>query len=180
MAHSTIWTSDGIPQKIATIRVKAFQPGGTEDAGYLSVELLEFHPDFEERAKFRGHALVRPREEFRRPEHAPIYRMCGDGYLEQPYISINEVFIHDADLAEMMRWCRRELARRKQYTPLIIHPQPLPFPLFERGTRVRVLPYKDRDCDTVADKQAGQLATTAEKSSLGAMTQVTFDAPARG
>ena len=177
MAQSTIFTAGGvgIPRQDATIRVKAFKPGGTLDAGYLTVDLLEFHPDYDERLKFRGYTLVRPAPELTRPEHAHIYQMCGEGYLEEPYISINEVFIHPIDLAEMMRWCRRELAHNKGYTPLIIHPQPRPFPMFKRGTRVTVLPYKDSDFDTTAAGQAGQTATTAADSSPGAMTMITFE-----
>lgn len=162
----------------ATIRVKSYQPGGThQQTGYISVKLLEFHPDYDERLKFRGYALVKPQKELLRPEHAHIYRMCGEGFLEEPYISINEVFIHEADRTEMMEWCWTELHRRKQYTALVIYPQLVPFPMFRKNVRVIVLEYKDDYADTVAAGQSGQIATTYSQSSPGAMTQVTFDKP---
>jgi hypothetical protein len=175
---STIFTTDTTtrPRQDATIRIQAFKPGTTEEAGYITVDLLEFHPDYDERLKFRSYALVKPREELTRPEHAHIYQMCGAGYLEQPYISINEVFIHPADLAEMMKWCRQELAHRQGYTPLVIHPQPRPFPMFKKGARVIVVAFKDDYDDTTG--LVGELATTAQASSPGARTQVTFDNPA--
>lgn len=181
MTQSMIFTTETNtttrPRPDASIRVKAYKEGSTQEAGYIRVELLEFHPDLDERLKFRGYALVRPCKELLRPEHAHIYRMCGEGFLEEPYISVNEVFIHEADREEMMKWCWQELHRRKQYTALVIHPQLVPFPMFRKGVRVIVLEYKDSQFDTVEAHQAGQLATTYSQSSPGAMTQVTFDKP---
>jgi hypothetical protein len=129
----------------ATIRVRAFKPGSVEENGYITVDLLEFHPDFDERAKFRGEALVKASPELLLPEHAHIYVMCGAGYLEEPYISVNEVFIHGEDLRELMEWCRQETNRKKQYTALIVHPCPLPFPVFERGMPVTVITDSDNN-----------------------------------
>lgn len=175
---STIFYDTTIPspRKDATIRVKAFKPGGVEDAGYHTIELLEFYPDFDNRLKFRGRAYVRPCEALSRPEHAHIYEVRGAGFLDQPYIEIRENFIHPSDREEMMAWCREQVSRRG-YTSLVIHKQPLPFPMFKKGTRITVLEYKDNYHDTITTGQAGQLATVAEDSSIGAMSSVIFDNP---
>ena len=84
--------------------------------------------------KFRGYALVRPRDELRRPEHAHIYALCGQGFLAEPYMHINELFLHEGDMREIMEW-----SRQHGYAPLIIHRCPLPFPVFQEGTQVVVV-----------------------------------------
>jgi hypothetical protein len=161
------------PRHDATIRVKLYRPGGTQETGqYIDAELLEFHPDYDTRLKFRSYALVRPRPELTRPEHAHIYRMCGEGYLEQPYISINEVFIHMNDLVEMMDYCRKQ---PHPAAPLVIHPCPLPFPMFAKGDRVVCI--KAEGDGLASEAHIGQTATVAEDSSAGNGTMVTFDLP---
>src|SRR6266699_1660621 len=159
------------PRHDATIRIEAFQPGSMQKAGYITVDLLEFHPDYDTRLKFRSYALVRPRPELTRPEHAHIYRMCGTGYLEQPYISISEVFIHPVDLVEMMDYCRKQ---PHPAAPLVIHPCPLPFPMFSKGDRVVCI---KAESDLATAAHVGQHATVAEDSSAGNGTMVTFDIP---
>jgi hypothetical protein len=135
-----------------------------EESGYIAAELLEFHPDFDTRLKFRGYAYVRPRPELQRPEHAHVYLMCGAGYLDEPYLSVNEVFLHPLDVRELMQWCRQHGDRS-----LIIHRCPLPFPVFKRGTRVTVItdPENER-------RFLGQSGTITESSS-GGRSGVKFD-----
>jgi len=155
------------PRLDATICIEAFKPASVEKAGYLSVELLEFHPDFAPRLKFRGYAYVKAQPELLRPEHAHIYCICGESYLNEPYISISEVFIHETDLQEMMRYCR------KQAQPIIIHPCSLPFPMFSRGQRVVTVEYKRKNRDLTPSP--GQLGTVTENSSYAGKTSVRFD-----
>ena len=113
------------PRQDATIRVEAFRHGSIERDGYITVKLLEFHPDYDARMKCRSYALVEAQEKLLRSEHAHIYEMCGKGFLEQPYIHVNEVFIHPDDFQELMNWCRQ---RRYPTKPLVIRKQSIAFP----------------------------------------------------
>lgn len=174
---STIFTTEtkARPRQDATIRVQAFKPGSVEKDGYIQVELLEFHPDYDNRMKFRGYALIKPRPETDRPEHRHIYERHGVGFLDEPYLSIREFFIHPDDLRELMDWCSKTTRAARHYKPLIIHKCSRPFPMFKRGDRVIALEYKDEHYDTVEAGQAGHIATITGNSSGGGMSSVRFD-----
>lgn len=179
MSTSTIFattittTTKTTPKPDAKIRVELFKAGSVEKVGYIKVDLLEFHPDFDNRLKCRSYAYVRPRPELLRSEHAHIYEKRGEGYLEEPYISINEVFIHPADRKEMMQWCLHQIADNKGYTPLIVHPQPLPFPMFNKGDRVVCIKKDERNGKVYG--VPGSVAVCVEKSSIGGMTKIRYD-----
>jgi hypothetical protein len=98
----------------------------------------------------------------------------GLGYLEHPYLSVRETVIHEADLRELMEYSRTETALHKRYSPIIIHPCPLPFPMFEKGDRVVCIKTDDH---MATEAHVGQVATVAEDSSGGNGTMVTFDIP---
>jgi hypothetical protein len=174
---STIFTTIGTtttpePRQDATIRVEVYNmpPGvGTDEpAVYRPVKLLSFFPDHDARAlKMRGYALIGYEDWMQHP----AYEVQGAGYLERPYVSVREFMIHPQDRREMLAYCNKY----HQGMPLVIHPQPRPFPLFKKGSRVIVIEYKDEHYDTRAAGQVGQLATTTEASSPGAMTRIRFD-----
>ncbi len=174
---STIFTTEtqiivARPRADATIRVEELvrvegqtSPLRSDKKTWRSVQLLEFHPDFDYRYKFRGFAYIAPQPDL-------WYPLCGVGFLEKPYMEVNEVFIHEDDRREMMEYCRTETASHKQYTPLVIWPCPLPFPMFEVDDRVVVV---KTDEEYGGQKMLGALATVTEASSMGNMTTVRFD-----
>lgn len=174
---STIFTTETRPKPGATIRIEADEPerfqaeGAGFQPNYVTAELLEYHPDQDDRIKARGFAYVRVNEALARPDVGGVFVVQGAGYLAKPYAYVREFIIHPDDLQEMNRWCYQHACA------LVIEKQPRPFPMYPKGTRVTVLAYKTERQDTVADGQAGQLATV-EESSEGGMTQVVFDDPA--
>ncbi|HEX3643711.1 MAG TPA: hypothetical protein VHV10_20670 [Ktedonobacteraceae bacterium] len=172
--RSTIFTTHTSttikPRPDATIRVRYYpaQPGAQIDNNeYRSVQLLEFHPDWDNRAKFRSVAYVKPEDWM---EHS-AYTRLGEGYLEQPYVSIREFMIHEDDRQELMK----HSAEHAKHGAIIVHPCPLPFPLFAKKERVITVEYKRDEGDLTPPP--GQLGTTTEKSSPGGMTTVAFDDP---
>ena len=170
---TTTTTTKTAPRLDATIRVEAYQPDLPGTTKYIVVDLLEFHPDTDGRMKMRGFALVRPNDALTnggtRPNVGGVYHMCGAGWLEQPYARVREFIIHPADREEMTAWCYQV------GKPIVIHKQPVPFPMFKKGVRVVVLAYKDDYTDTAAAGQAGQFAITTERGGEGGMTQVHFE-----
>ena len=125
---STIFsqTTPLVPLIDATIRVLSLKGRTTKKTSrYITAELLEFHPDLRERQRFifRSYAYVKPHPELLLPQHAHLYQPCGEGYLAESYLRINELYIHGEDVREMLTWCKmHELA------PLIVHPCPLLIP----------------------------------------------------
>jgi|SRR2546421_2951736 len=117
---STIFSETMEPLPDATIRVLHVKRIMAEKTSvYITADLLEFHPNLKERQRliFRSYAYVKPRPELLLPEHAHLYQLCRDGDSAEPYVRINELYIHDEDMREMLTWCKmRELA------PLIVHP----------------------------------------------------------
>ncbi len=103
--------------------------------------------------------------------HTGVYTIMGQDYLEEPYLSVRELSIHEADLRELMDYCRAQLHPAE---PLVIHPCPLPFPMFKKGERVVCIKVES---DLATDAHVGQFATVAEDSSGGNGTMVTFDTP---
>ncbi len=159
------------PRPDATIRVEIYKmpPGAgmNEPKQYRAARLLEFHPDHDNRLKFRGYALIE-REEW--VQH-PAYEVQGAGFLEQPYVYVREFMIHEDDRRELIAYCDKFLSGN----PLRIRPQPVPFPMFRKDTRVVVVEYKDAYDDTTAAGQIGKLATVTEQSSPGGRTTIRFD-----
>jgi len=126
-----------MPRIDATIRVKKLKPQTLkEDGTYVVAELLEFHPDMTETKRGRGssYAHVKPHPELLLPEHSHIYPPCGEGYLPEPYLRISEMYLYHEDVREMLSWCQQN-----DYRPIIVHKCPLPYPVFKRGARVRVI-----------------------------------------
>lgn len=167
---STIFTTNTIQQPLPdpTIRVCYYEFPARErmtlPLEYRPAHLLEFHPSYDDRMKFRGTAYLKP-EEWMQHE---AYERCGVGWLERPFICIREFMIHEDDRREMYRYCEEH-----DHKPIIIRKQPLPFPLFARGARVIcVAP----DNNLVTEAHVGQTATVI-KSTQGAMTTVRFDNP---
>ena len=159
------------PRHDATIRIQFLGPDDTKWGGqWRTVELLEFHPDYSP-AKFRSHAYTSiPDDVIQNGRyHTGVYSLMGQGYLEQPYLSVRETVIHDDDFRELMDYCR---ARPHPAAPIIIHPCPLPFPMFAKGDRVVCIKTDDH---MATDAHVGQHATVAEDSSGGGGTVVTFD-----
>jgi hypothetical protein len=171
---STIFTTttrtETRPRADATIRIQYFGPDDTRWSGaWRTVQLYEFHPDYS-LAKFRSYArtsipadiLVGGRY------HTGVYHIAGQGDLEHPYLEVREHFIHEADLRELMDYCR---SRPHMAEPIVIHPCPLPFPMFAKGDRVVVV-----GPDTHGDeRRRGQTGTIVEESSGGGMSTVHFD-----
>ncbi len=159
------------PLHDATIRIQYLGPDDTRWGGqWRTVQLYEFHPDYDNRAKFRSYAFTSiPADLIKNGRyHTGVYTIMGQGYLEQPYLSIRELSIHEADLRELMDYCR---VQPHPAAPLIIHPCPLPFPMFTKGDRVVVVG-KDTHDD---EGRMGQTGTIAEDSSPGGMSMVLFD-----
>lgn len=158
------------PRADATIRIQYFGPDDTKWGGaWRTVQLYEFHPDYSP-AKFRSRAftsipadiLVGGRY------HTGVYHIAGQGYLEHPYLEVREHFIHEADLRELMDYCR---SRFHQAEPIIIHPCPLPFPMFAKGDRVVVVGKDTWE----KEYRIGQTGTIEKDSSVGGMSLVHFD-----
>jgi hypothetical protein len=158
----------------ATIRVqspKQFKPYHyiePEDREYISVPLLEYHPDNDNRMKCRGRAYVPNVPEL--AEGDITYPLVGEGFLDNPYREINEVFIHPEDNRAMKQHCAKYL----DYGPIILVKCPLPFPMFKKGTRVRVVQPDERGPEYA---HVGELATLAEDSSGGGMSSIRYDKP---
>lgn len=114
------------PRHDATIRVAywTMPPGtnmATDHKEYRRVKLLEFHPDYDTRLKFRGYARIALETWM---EH-PAYENRGkcplpDG--EVDYVEVREFMIHEDDRAELYRYCSQETPTHKRYAPLIIWP----------------------------------------------------------
>ncbi|TMC18587.1 MAG: hypothetical protein E6J34_16915 [Chloroflexi bacterium] len=132
---STIFsqTTPLVPLIDATIRVLSLKGRTTKKTSrYITAELLEFHPDLRERHRciFRSYAYVKPHPELLLPEHAHLYQPCGEGYLGELYLRVNELYIHDEDVREMLTWCKIHAL-----APLIVHAYPLAYPIFHAGYR---------------------------------------------
>jgi hypothetical protein len=149
----------------ATIQVQKLTGHFVEplDREYIDVPLLEYHPDYDNRMKFRGHAYVPYREDL------TGYPVLGQGYLDEPYIEINEVFIYEQDVKSMNQYCRQHL----QYGPIILKKCPLPFPIFNPGDRVHVVQEDTRNDHTYAT--VGETGICVKGSSEGGMTAVRWD-----
>lgn len=161
------------PRLDATIRISYYaMPAGSNlhDREYRSVRLLEFHPDFDERAKFRSTAYVKPEAWM---EH-PAYERCGDGFLaeDQVYVSVREFMIHEEDRRELMSYCAKYL----DHGTLLIYPCKRPFPIFHRGARVVVIQYKTEYDDT--SRYAGQRGKIIS-SSRGGRSEVLLESGER-
>ena len=171
MAESHIFSTETKtttrPRHDATIRIQFLVPDDTRWKGeWRVVQLLEFHPDYDNRLKFRSHAYTSiPDDVIQNGRyHTGVYSLMGQGYLEKPYLNVRELSIHEADLRELMDYCR---AQPHPAAPLVIHPCPLPFPMFSKDDRITVV-----DKDTLS---YGQTGTIAEDSSGGGMSRVHFD-----
>src|SRR5215475_13670269 len=109
-------STDVQPRKDATIRIRYYRSTDTDaPEEYQVVQLLEFHPDYDNRAKFRSIANVRPELWMTHP----AYQRAGVGYLEpsEQYVPIREFMIHEDDRRELMDFC----ARFRDHGSLIIH-----------------------------------------------------------
>jgi len=159
------------PRHDATIRIQFLGPDDTRWNGqWRTVQLYEFHPDYSP-AKFRSYAFTSiPSDIIQQGRyHTGVYSIMGQGYLEQPYLSVRETVIHDDDFRELMDYCRTQ---SYPAAPIIIHPCPLPFPMFAKGDRVVGIKTEDH---MATEAHVGQHATVAEDSSGGGGTVVTFD-----
>jgi hypothetical protein len=182
MSHifSTETRTSTRPRQDATIRIQFLGPNDTKWGGqWRTVELYEFHPDFDNRLKFRGYAYTSIPDDLIQDGryHTGVYTIMGQGYLEKPYLNVRETSIHEDDLHELMEYCRAETELHKRYTPIIIHPCPLPFPMFAKGDRVMVIGNAARDSEETRHiaSRIGQTGTIARGSSLGGMSSVHFD-----
>jgi hypothetical protein len=162
------------PRPDATIRIQFFGPDDTKWGGeWRVVQLFEFHPDFDVRAKFRSYAYTSIPDGVlcNGRYHEGVYHIMGLGYLQAPYLEVRELSIHPDDLAELMDYCR---AQRRPAEPLIVHPCPLPFPMFRVGDRVTVV-----GPDTwQKTERIGACGTITADSSGGGMSTVHFDVEA--
>lgn len=161
---STIFTNVITTQVASKPTIRIHLPNQTgvpyEEWKYQSVPLLEYHPDYDTRMKFRGYAHI--------PYDASLvgyYDLQGLGYLDKPYLYVREFNIHRDDVRELMTYCTKVL----KGGPLIVEACPLPFPMFQAGQRVQLMK-EDERCNDV-----GALGTCIEDSSMGAMTAVHFD-----
>jgi len=158
------------PRHDATIRIQFLGPDDTKWGGqWRTVQLYEFHPDYSP-AKFRSYAFTSIPDDLLQNGHyhTGVYTLMGQGYLEHPYLSVRELSIHEEDLRELMDYCR---AQPHMASPIIIHPCPLPFPMFAKGDRVTVIGKDIHD----SEGRKGQTGTIAEDSSPGGMSSVHFD-----
>jgi hypothetical protein len=165
-------STDVQPRADATIRIRYYKQvaaGSSADIlkenDFREVQLLEFHPDNGTCLKCRSTAHVRP-ERWMTHE---AYKRAGDGYLKssEQYVPVREFMILEEDRQALLAYCAKHL----DHGSLIIHPCPRPFPTFLKGERVSVV---GPDVWGKEDK-IGALATVAEDSSEGTLTQVTFD-----
>ncbi len=176
MSHifSTETRTSTRPRQDATIRIQYLGPDDTRWKGeWREVQLFEFHPDFDTRLKFRSYAYTSIPDDLIQDGryHTGVYTVMGQGYLEKPYLNVRETVIDEDDLHELMAYCRGETDRHKRYTPIIIHPCPLPFPMFAKGDRVAVIGKDSHD----SEARIGQTGTIAKGSSPGGMSSVHFD-----
>lgn len=159
------------PRHDATIRIQFLGLDDTRWGGqWRTVQLYEFHPDYDRRGKFRSYAFTSiPADLIKNGRyHTGVYTVMGQGYLEKPYLSVRELSIHEVDLRELMDYCR---AQPHPAAPLIIHPCPLPFPMFAAGDRIIVV---GKDVHE-SESRIEQTGTIAEDSSPGGMSMVHFD-----
>jgi hypothetical protein len=122
-----------------TMRIQFLGPDDTQWQGqWRTVQLYEFHPDFDNRMKFRSYAYTSIPDDLIQGGryHTGVYTVMGQGYLEKTYLSVRETVIHEGDLRELMDYCCEQTDLHKRYTPIIIHPCLLPFPMFAAGDRV--------------------------------------------
>ena len=147
-----------LPRHDAPIRIQYFGPDDTRwDGTWCVAQLLEFHPDWDVRMNFRSYAYTSIPADLVQcgRYHTGVSTLMGQGYLEHPYLSVRELSLHEADLRELLDYCR---AQPHPAAPLSIHPCPLPFPLWSRGDRITVIG-KDSHEGT---ERIGQRATIAE------------------
>jgi hypothetical protein len=164
------------PRAGATIRLRVKQPKDWRVADrnlpaslFRHVPLYEFHPDYDYRLKFRGFAYVPPQRDLLGNGN---FTMCGEGFLEEPYMRVSETACHEDGVRAITHWCQYA----NDGSPLIIRPCPTPFPMFAKGDRVRVASMSNPD-SMFADHEEviGQLATCTAVSSIGAMSTIRFD-----
>jgi hypothetical protein len=184
MHNSTIFTmhnGEVRPRQNATIRVWLYQLDinrSTDMTKYylntnqsISVELLEFHPYFDPTGFGRACAFVKPQPALLRPELARKYQQRGVGFLEEPYIAVHERVIHEDDFQELMDWCHiNHLGLRDA---LVIHPCPIPWPMFKKGDRVVVVDHVLRGEQDLI----GQTGALFEDSQLKGKSSIVFDDP---
>lgn len=114
------------PRHDATIRVVywTMPPGtntATEPKEYRHARLLEFHPDYDQRMKFRGFARIMLETWMAHP----AYEHRGECTLPDGdviYAEVREFMIHEQDRAELYRYCSTASQGHTQYAPLIIWP----------------------------------------------------------
>src|SRR6266702_494590 len=160
------------PRHDATIRIQFLGPDDTSWHGeWRTVQLYEFHPDFDTRLKFRSYAYTSIPDDVVQGGryHTGVYHVMGQGYLEYPYLNVRETVIHEEDLRELMDYCRKETDLHKRYFPIIIHPQPLPFPMFGKGDRVTVIGKDSHD----SEDRIGQTGTVQGIAALAACVAFT-------
>ncbi|HVB61247.1 MAG TPA: hypothetical protein VNE61_08665 [Ktedonobacteraceae bacterium] len=166
------------PREGATIRLRIKQPKDWRVADrdlpasfFRHVSLYEFHPDYDERLKFRGFAYVPPQRDLLGNGN---FTMCGEGFLEEPYMRVRETACHEDDVRAITHWCTYANDSR----PLLLRVCPTPFPMFKKHQRVRVVSVNNPDLATsYADPTAllGATAICTSASSPGAMTSIRFD-----
>ncbi len=184
MQTSTIFTTlngEVRPRQDATIRVRfsEFDISQSSDhvrhyrdtGEYIIAELLEFHPSIDPTGFGRACAFIKPEPELLRPELAPIYQLRGAGFLEEPYLAVHESHIHKDDFQELMHWCR--LNNLGSRDALIIHPCPMPWPMFKKGDRVVVVDHVHRGEQDLI----GQTGTLFQDSLRIGRSRVDFDDP---
>lgn len=101
------------PRKDAVIRVRYYNPvpGSPLTDEYREVQLLEFHPDHDNRMKFRGIAYIKPEPWM---EHSAYERWQGKS---QECVAVREFMVHEADRRELYSYSNRYLSGRA----IIIH-----------------------------------------------------------
>ena len=80
----------------AIIRIQYLGPDDTRWGGqWRIVQLYEFHPDDDTRGKFRSYAYTSIPDNLIQNGryHTGVYTIAGEGYLEQPYLSVRELSI---------------------------------------------------------------------------------------
>jgi hypothetical protein len=162
------------PRHDATIRIQYLGPDDTKWGGqWRTVQLYEFHPDFDNRLKSRSYAYTSIPDDLIQDGryHTGVYTVMGQGYLEYPYLNVRETSIYETDLRELMDYCREQTNQHKRYASIIIYPCPLPFPMFTKGDRVTTIGKDAHDSEICI----GQTGTIAEDSSPGGMSSVHFD-----
>lgn len=106
-------TAVRLPRENATIRVRYFDPlpGSPLTDKYREVQLLEFHPDHDNRMKFRGIAYIKSEDWMK---HEAYERYHGQ---HQECVAIREFMVHEADRRELYSYSNRYLQGRA----IIIH-----------------------------------------------------------